>query len=74
MIEESGTDHWTDREADAGLTVLPGLPAGLPAGFRAAASPWERRAPWELRERAHGMPDWAAQDEWSSPTFRSPSC
>ncbi|QGV77182.1 hypothetical protein [Streptomyces ficellus] len=31
MIEESWTDHWTDREADGGLTGLPRSPDRSPS-------------------------------------------
>ncbi|TDF52632.1 hypothetical protein E2C00_18840 [Streptomyces sp. WAC05374] len=38
MIEEMRADHWTDREAGAGLTG----PGGAPVRVAAVVSPWQR--------------------------------
>lgn len=68
MIEESGGDHWTDRETDAELIVLLGSPAHLPLG--------RERGPdaRDLPEPVHGVRHLSAHDPHSCHTFPAPSC
>ncbi len=69
MIEESGNDHWTDRETDAELTLLLGLPA-----CRSTRREREPRDPGQFREPAHGIRRDAAREAHSCLTFPAPSC